>query len=454
MEVSMSIWRRFGEEIARAEDEVLADDDRLARVRKRLLDTASRVAAGSRERFAGGRPAFAFGLAAVAVVAVGVAAAIVPWRGSTALEATVDADRRPLRAGEWVAAPAEDARRIDFSDGSSVALDPRSGARVVSLAADGARVSLERGTARVSVQKGKGAHWQVDVGPYAVSVKGTRFVVAWDSETQLFTLTLEEGSVFVRGPLLAEGRVIAVDETLRASVADGRLEIFSGGAEAAVRTETPGPVDTALPGAPPEAIADLVSGSDPICEQESATARASALSRKPITAEPREPETESWRRLAESGHYQDAMDAAEAQGLDAVLAGATASDLLLLGDAARLSKKLDLADRSYLAVRARHPGSSESVSAAFALGRLAFDHQHLYVKAAQWMEVYLTEGGTDAALAREALGRLVEAEQRAGDLDGAKNAAARYLARYPNGPHAEVARRILSQAESGAASAP
>jgi ferric-dicitrate binding protein FerR (iron transport regulator) len=451
MEVSMSIWQRFGDEIARTEDEMLAGGDRLERVRRRLLESASNAAAKSRWRAAGGRRMLALAAAAAAVVALGVAAAIVPWRDATALEATVDANRTALRAGEWVAAPAEAARRIDFSDGSSVSLEPRSGARVVALAADGARVSLERGTARVSVHKRQGARWLVDVGPYAVSVKGTRFVVAWDPESQLFTLSLEEGSVFVRGPLLAEGRAIAVHETLRASVAEGRLEIFRGGAEVATGAGTavaaPGEARTSPE---PANAANGAAATDPSCAEESAAARSSAPRREPAAAA----EPESWSRLAASGDYADAVGAAERRGIDAVLSEATPAELLLLGDAARLSKRFDLADRSYLAIRARHPGGPESVSAAFALGRLAFDHQHLYVKAARWMDVYLAEGGADAPLAREALGRLMEALQRAGDLDGARNAAARYLARYPSGPHAEVAHRVLTQAGSGAASAP
>jgi hypothetical protein len=50
------------------------------------------------------------------------------------------------------------------------------------------------------------------------------------------------------------------------------------------------------------------------------------------------------------------------------------------------------------------------------------------------------------ALAREASGRLLEACIAAGDGAGARDAATRYLARYPSGPHAALARRVLSGA--------
>lgn len=449
----MSIWRRFGEEIARTEDEMLAGDARLERVRGRFLETASGFALGTTGRAGNGRRAVAWGLAAAAAVAIVVTTAVVTWRGAAPIAATVDDDGRPLHAGEWIAAPSSAERRIDFTDGSSISLAPRSGARLVSLSKNGARVSLERGTAQVAVHKRTDARWQVDVGPYTVVVRGTRFVVAWDPTSQLFTLALEEGRVFVRGPLLPEGRTIGVDETLRASVAEGRLEILAGGAEAASRTEAPGPTTGAAPpSAPSGADADEITTADPTCAQTSGAARTSAP--RVASTAAAAPEPESFGELARNGSYAAAVEAAERQGLDAVLAGAKAADLLLLGDAARLSRRYDIADRSYLAVRAKHPGAPESVSAAFALGRLAFDHQHLYVKAAQWLDVYLSEGGDNAALAREALGRLMEAMQRAGDPDGAKSAASRYLASYPSGPHAAVARRILSAGDEPAPSAP
>jgi ferric-dicitrate binding protein FerR (iron transport regulator) len=442
MEVAMSLWGRFGEEIARTEDAMLGGSDRIERVRGRLLATTARTAAGLAT--GAGRPrALAFGLAAAAVVALGVSAAIFAARDPGAIEATVGDERRSLRAGEWVAAPADAARRIDFSDGSSVSLEPRSGARVVALGADGARVSLERGTARVAVQRRKGARWQVDVGPYEVSVKGTRFVVGWDPEAQLFTLTLGEGSVLVRGPLLDQGRTIAVDETVLVSVAEGRLEILRGGDATAGDEAASGAATTAAAGT-------AVERRGPEDEAAGRCTPADVPNRAPAAPRP----VENWRDLARAGRYETAIAAAERQGADAIVRSATAADLLLLGDAARLSRKYDLADQSYLAIRARHPSSAESVSAAFALGRLAFDHQHLYVKAAKWLDVYLTEGGEGAALAREALGRLMEAMERAGDPDGAKGAATRYLARYPQGPQAAAARRILSAQDAPPPAAP
>jgi outer membrane protein assembly factor BamD (BamD/ComL family) len=45
--------------------------------------------------------------------------------------------------------------------------------------------------------------------------------------------------------------------------------------------------------------------------------------------------------------------------------------------------------------------------------------------------------------AREAAGRLIEAHRAAGNRAAAQTAARSYLTRYPNGPHAELARSLL-----------
>ena len=43
----------------------------------------------------------------------------------------------------------------------------------------------------------------------------------------------------------------------------------------------------------------------------------------------------------------------------------------------------------------------------------------------------------------EALGRYMESLHRSGDMVGARQAAERYLGRYPTGPHSELGHRLL-----------
>jgi outer membrane protein assembly factor BamD (BamD/ComL family) len=75
---------------------------------------------------------------------------------------------------------------------------------------------------------------------------------------------------------------------------------------------------------------------------------------------------------------------------------------------------------------------------------MAFDQQGAFSDAARWFAAYLAEAPA-GSYARDAAGRLIEAHQRAGDAAAAAQAAERYLATYPKGPHADLARSILGR---------
>ena len=89
-------------------------------------------------------------------------------------------------------------------------------------------------------------------------------------------------------------------------------------------------------------------------------------------------------------------------------------------------------------------GSAAAARAAFQLGRLAFDGSGDYAAARRWFGAYLAEqpGG---GFAQEALGRLMEAEQRQGDGEAARRSATRYLAQFPSGAHAALARTLVAE---------
>jgi TolA-binding protein len=150
----------------------------------------------------------------------------------------------------------------------------------------------------------------------------------------------------------------------------------------------------------------------------------------------------SWRDLARQGDYKGALAAAEAEDWSALCESLSAADLLELGTTARLAGRGGRAVEAYSAVRRRFGGTDAAATAAFHLGQMAFDGAHAYDEAHRWFSTYLAErpGG---ALAAEALGRAMEAEQRMGDLPRAKETAQRYLARYPAGAHAELAKSLL-----------
>jgi transmembrane sensor len=142
--------------------------------------------------------------------------------------------------------------------------------------------------------------------------------------------------------------------------------------------------------------------------------------------------------------YARASEAAEAEGLTAICARGDLAELMALGDAARFAKRTGTAEFVWRHVRERFPRDERASLAAFHLGRMAFDERASYLEAALWFRTYLTER-PDGALAREALGRMMEALDRHGDREGSKEAAVRYLKDFPNGPHADFARNLVAR---------
>lgn len=151
-----------------------------------------------------------------------------------------------------------------------------------------------------------------------------------------------------------------------------------------------------------------------------------------------------WRSLAIRGRYREALTEAEAIGFDTLCQSSPANELLMLANAARFGGRLDRARQALLSLRDRFPAAPERVVATFTLGRMAADDQHDDLAAAHWFGSVVDESaGGD--LAQEALGRLVECLDRGGDHPTARRHAASYLSRFPNGPHAPNARRVLER---------
>jgi transmembrane sensor len=149
-----------------------------------------------------------------------------------------------------------------------------------------------------------------------------------------------------------------------------------------------------------------------------------------------------WRDFAKRGALREAFASAEAAGFARTCASATPAELLLLGDGARLSGKPDRAVEALLTLRRRYPSDPRRAAAAFSLGKVSFDQRGAYEQAAEWFATSLREAPS-GPLAREASGRLIEALRRADDSAGARRAARDYLSRYPEGPHADLARSLL-----------
>jgi hypothetical protein len=371
----------------------------------------------------------------------------------------------PGTVGSWMSAPESAAYPVRFSDGTRTSLLPMGRARVVNVTPHGANVVVESGSARFDVVPRPNSEWRVNTGPFAVHVTGTKFEVEWHPDRDTFALELYEGHVSVSGcnlddpyPIRAGQRVeascgrrefhVAPIENPTASAAGGsaRSSAANGASTASGDDVRPAPEATATPGS---ALVDTPSsGSHARAEK---TEDRRAISRDtPAPAAPSNADFEDrWVDLAKRGLYADAFAAAEERGFDQERERRGAAEVLLLGDAARFSGHADKARLAYQTVRQRFPGTQSAALAAFQLGRDDFDRRSDYAGAERWLRVYLEEapGGT---LAPPAMGRLMEAEVRQGNRAEAQKLAEAYLARFPKGPHADAARRVLGAATDDA----
>ena len=222
---SDQLWQ----DLRAAQDELLRDSHQVGQLRERMP-----LRAPARTR----RKTWAWMLAAsvtVGIVALGGAAV---WRGGPKPLTFVvgESGQEPGQVGAWIAAPPRERCPLRFSDGSELALEAGSRARVVELDAAGAHVVLERGRALARVVHRSTSRWRVGVGPFEVSVVGTRFELDWNPETDVLRLALAEGRVVVTGAFLREPMHVTEGQTLVASSNDKRAELMEPGTTRAPAT--------------------------------------------------------------------------------------------------------------------------------------------------------------------------------------------------------------------------
>ena len=349
--------------------------------------------------------------------ALSVAAAALLWQlggqgGAASASFAVGDGGQRGEAGEFVAAPADRELPLRFDDGTRVALAAGTSARVASLDGRGAHIVIEKGRAVASVVHRPDSRWRVDVGPFQVAVVGTRFDVSWDASARVLELRLDEGAVLGSGGLLSDTLKVRAGQRLRAFADDARVELSGDEASATPALQAPTKLEARLPGAEP-----------------AAPTPARALPAPSLT----------WQSLASAGKFRDALAVAEKSGFEGECARASGSDLLALGDAARLAGSAARAEQAYTAARGKLPGGGR---ASYGLGLVAFDQRGDFAGAARWFQTYLREqpGGS---LRAEATGRLLESLHRAGRQQEARKLAEQYLSRYPNGAQAPLARQLV-----------
>jgi TolA-binding protein len=424
------------------------------------------------------------GTAAAAVAAVLLV--VVSMHRSPFLTFTIDAPSRFGQTGDQLAPPAGQAMAAVFSDGSRVVVGDNSHARIDSVDANGATVTLDDGHLDASVVHRPQTRWEVRAGEYHIRVTGTRFSTAWSRRDHALTVRLFEGSVVVTGPgISASGARVRAGHVLHATAQGATLavaepeapapQVVLGDPHAADPVVEPlappaEAIEPALATAPvvPEALPAAVGSTSrvhrwvasrasttahaaaPVSAASSAPARqiaapatapaapaVSAPAAAPLPGTP-VPMMTTWRALARRAQYHQALTLALAEGFDRDCDQLRGDDLVLLGDVARLGGDVRRADQAYRAALRRFPDLDRP---AFALGVMAFESRHDYRDAASWLSRYLHDHPT-GPLATEAAGRLLEAWDLAGETARARESARAYLRDHPNGPHKALARRL------------
>ncbi len=248
--------------------------------------------------------------------------------------------------------------KVRFSDGTEVQLAEMARAHIVSVNEQGARVALDRGEVHARVVHRSEAQWLFDAGPFLVTVTGTASRASWAPEDERLDLRLENGAVVVSGPL--SGKPIAVRAgqwlTLRQRTGEGAPARSRSSARR-------GGVAIARPAAPPDR-AEGAQRSAPVPGPPVPPAGPTAAA---LSAEPRR----DWAGKLAAGKLDAIVDEAQRRGLDVSLAESSNEELSVLADAARYTRRNDIARQALLAQRRRFPATQRGKEAAFLLGRLA-----------------------------------------------------------------------------------
>lgn len=389
-------------------------------------------------------------LAAALAVVASIAFIAWPKQKAPPLSAQFGNSAEPASVGAWFSAPAAESVPLNFSDGTRIDLTAGSRARLVALEPSSVTLAIESGRARVHVVHRPHATWQLSTGPFTVHVTGTRFTVGWNPEQDTFELELTEGSVELSGCIFGQAQRVSAGQVVRASCKRGQVSITRSGSAELGLAPTVGAVSSSSnallePGAPAASspAPGVVALSDLPMEPTVNSAKAGVATSGTVSTEPpRRAELGlSWQSLAKSGKYREAFATANSNGFENECSKASASELVLLGDAARYAGDAQKSAYALKRLRQLFPGTQRAAEGAFALGRLSFDTLGSYAQAAQWFRTYLREQPA-GSLTREARGRLIEALQRSGDQQAAIAAAELYLRDYPDGPYARLARRI------------
>ena len=368
---------------------------------------------------------------------------------------------------------------VRFNEGSRFVLTPGSRGRLKAVDNERARVGIEHGSAHVKVTPATGRSWEVEAGPFLVTVKGTAFTLSWDPANEQFELRLQRGRVVVSGPISGGELTLQSGQRLQVSLPEARTliteDVASAGTDDARELRGSPPSASASSAVPASSAASDVNEapapSEPSAANEppamSPTSASSLNDKAPSlkgTAPEQTPASEQTARQAEgaaeqatktpanrrwvqdlaNGRWDAILADAERLGIAATLSSASSEDLFALANAARYRRRSNVAHDALQTLRRRYPQSPRALDALFLLGRVQEARGSGSAQALAWYDQYLTKA-PNGAYAAEALGRKMTVVNKTADPRTARALAKDYLRRFPKGSHAGAARAILDE---------
>jgi transmembrane sensor len=292
---------------------------------------------------------------------------------------------------QLVVASSEAKRWVELADGSRIGLGPGTELDVLANSQTEFLTLLNQGRSTFEVRPGGTRRWVIECGLATVEVLGTKFSI--ERSPERLQILVSSGVVLVRGELVP-----------------GRVQRCRAG-EHIVVTDPAMAVARAVPSVPELPIASASPSNDHTTPSDSpALPYAGASARNSSSAEP----------APSSGRHAE---------LD---------ELVTRADSARQAGNFDQA--AALLERAVEVGGTDprAAIAALTLARLAMHRSP--ERASRALSAVLATGAP-RGLEEDAMARLVEARARAGDRDGARQAALDYERRFPDGARlAEVKR--------------
>jgi FecR protein len=305
---------------------------------------------------------------------------------------------------------------------------------------------LSKGELRVDVRHAERADWRFFAGPFEVRVVGTKFDLAWRDDK--LTVAMREGRVRIVGP--DREWTVAAGERFEMTGRGALANLAPHPATAEV-TAPDQPKPTLPSGQAAETAASDERISGRVSSKEDTAPGTAARGAKPLLKVGGEAATDSasrtndsleksegWQQLLAKGEFGTLLSEAKAVGIDAAIQTRSSGELVALAQAARYSKEAGLARKVWQGVRGRFAGSLAARDAAFFLARVD-EQAGRQASALELYRSYLREGGQSGAYAPEAMGRRLVLLRRS-NLAAAVDEAQQYLARFPSGPYAKLAR--------------